>query len=501
MRFLIVSIIVIGTGIGGLVILNRAKDLKAIAPLAPLRVAYRIEGPLENYDPARIDTLSQAILIDNIYSPLIELDNEGRVQPGLAQSYRWEDRKLILSLREGMKTLGGVKLGAEDAKSSLLRLISKGNNNTHGNLGSFLDEKNPVSIEKGELVLLLKDESKRQFILPLLANPDFSVIPLSSLAEDGKILDHYNTSGPYAVSDFESFRRIVLKANPNHYHYSDRIPQEIHLIHIDDAEVPSALEEGFIDMVPTAHTVSPAVMDKFVESRKKDFQIHRTQDIRLVYMRFSPAAVDRLSRQERLGIGAQVRRAYFSQFDSETLYKKTSVFFSSFGEARLSSDEVKQIENRWEEHLKFPIGQKISFASRPDQLERNEKLFSSAPSVEVKAVPFAPWTYPRNEQPDAYLSNTDVGFNEDISLLSHYVTMEAFGMSKDEGEQWLEAYLEMESKQDRIEALRKLHLKMISEGIVVPLVVSPYIAIVRKPWTFDFPSLFVWNYFWKLRLK
>jgi len=106
---------------------------------------------------------------------------------------------------------------------------------------------------------------------------------------------------------------------------------------------------------------------------------------------------------------------------------------------------------------------------------------------------------PIDDQPDVYISYTDTGFNEDISLISHYMNLQTFGLSSKEGSDWLDEYMHISEKEARVKKLRELHFQMLERAVVVPIIVTPYVAIVKKPWRFEFPSLYAWNYLWQLK--
>ena len=65
----------------------------------------------------------------------------------------------------------------------------------------------------------------------MLAAIDFAIIPRSSVEPRTlKIIDMKETSGPYFVDSDDGTGKIKLRLNPNHYHYSSDIPDEVTLV-------------------------------------------------------------------------------------------------------------------------------------------------------------------------------------------------------------------------------------------------------------------------------
>ena len=103
------------------------------------------------------------------------------------------------------------------------------------------------------------------------------------------------------------------------------------------------------------------------------------------------------------------------------------------------------------------------------------------------------------EIPDYSLVSTDSGFLEDIGLLSYSMNSGTFGFSKEEGKAWLKDYMEIEDRKERIKILKKMQLDSLTQGFIVPLFSSPYVAVARKPWNLQLSELFANCPLWKIR--
>ena len=101
--------------------------------------------------------------------------------------------------------------------------------------------------------------------------------------------------------------------------------------------------------------------------------------------------------------------------------------------------------------------------------------------------------------PDYIIGITDSGFLEDVSLLSYSMNTGIFGYSKEEGKAWLKDYMQTEDKLERVRKLRTMHLKSLTEGWMIPLYRTPYVAFARRPWKMHLSQLFANNPFWRIR--
>jgi hypothetical protein len=73
-----------------------------------------------------------------------------------------------------------------------------------------------------------------------------------------------------------------------------------------------------------------------------------------------------------------------------------------------------------------------------------------------------------------------------------------FNINGIEGKKWIDKYSKTEDVNERMKMFNKLHYDTLSEVITVPLTFSPYVAIVRKPWRFNFCKLHAGTTFWRM---
>ena len=166
-------------------------------------------------------------------------------------------------------------------------------------------------------------------------------------------------------------------------------------------------------------------------------------------------------------------------------YAPTDQLFPSYGDGYLSDVEAAQLHKHLETVLPsqdvgnakiavLRIGDISEFKSRIEATLKGSKVFESS---DIPAL-----TEYKNEddEPEMFIAGPDTGFLEDIGLISYSINVGLFGLEKSAGEKWLKEYMAIESKDQRMIKLRKLHIETLESGVSIPLVSAPYVAVARK---------------------
>jgi hypothetical protein len=104
-----------------------------------------------------------------------------------------------------------------------------------------------------------------------------------------------------------------------------------------------------------------------------------------------------------------------------------------------------------------------------------------------------------NEMPDAFICATDTGFMEDISLISYSLNAGLLGLRKEDRPKWLADYMATVQKSERMKKLRQLHFDALANPVIIPLMASPYTAVVRKPWKIELSDMYANNQLWRIK--
>jgi hypothetical protein len=476
-----------------------------------LRVAFPYKKDIQFYEPTRIHLAPEYIFLENIYSPLVELNKkDGIPEAGLAEEFSWKEDELHLKIRDNLQTIDGIKITAEDALFSLKRLLII-SDNTHGNFKDIMCPDSKLEsidapcagMRVENNTLILKPKGKKTFLLPMLAAIDFAVIPRTSVdPKTLKIKDYRNTSGPYYVSEDNGEGKVTLSINKNHYHYSDKIPQKIELVPagIDgEKDAITLFKENKVDYITTIDKLNPEKVIDF--SKTADSVLHTTMNIRTYILCFTSKGLKRFSEKERILIGKKVKEAFRSYFLVKSGFERTDQFFPQYGDGAIEEGEVSTILSKFDQ-LKGKVdvrGAKLSIIRLGKVDEYKSKFETILPGLEVvegKNLPAFSKFKNENDMPDMFINGPDTGFMEDIGLISYSLNAGYFGDVKKDIKKWLHDYMTIEGKDKRMDQLKALHKQTLEKSILVPLASSPYVALARKGWKIELSQIFANNPLW-----
>lgn len=481
-----------------------------------LRVAFPYKNKVEFYEPTRIHLAPEYIFLENTFSPLIELGKkDGNPEAGVAEEFNWVGNELHLKIRDDLKTTTGIKITAEDALFSLKRLLVI-SANTHGNFKDIMcPDEDIKDIEapcagmkvKGN-TLILKPKGKKTFLLPMLAAIDFAVIPKGSVdPKTLKIVDYKNTSGPYYVEKDDGNGKITLLANKNHYHYKENIAQQIELVPAGvDGEKDSItlFKENKVDFITTIDKLNPEKVIDF--SEESGAELHSTMNIRTFILCFTSKGLKKFNKTQRLQIGSKVREAFRNHFLQKSGFEKVDQFFPEYADGALDSESLNKIKASFvptSEKLDLK-GAKLSVIRLGKVDEYKSKIESAFKGLEVtegKNLPSFQKYENEDDMPDMFINGPDIGFMEDIALISYSLNAGYFGDVKQEVKKWLHDYMTIENKDKRMDRLRELHKQTLESAVLVPLVSAPYVAAARKGWKIELSQIFANNPLWPVIKK
>lgn len=477
-----------------------------------LRVAFPYAKPASEYEPARIHRAPEYIFLENIYSPLIETNaKSGQVEAGCAESFYWKGNDLHLVMRSGLKTVTGLPITAYDAEFSLKRLLVMPGN-THGNfrelicgnqtLNSVEDRCDGIRVSGNELILTTTNAG-RTFLLPMLSAIDFAVIPKSTVDPATlKIIDFKNTSGPFYVARDSVKGELELRANPNHYRYSTKIPQVVEFVPTSSDGSRRSIDDfrdGRVDLLTTVDIERADNVIAFSRSHS-DAALHTTMNIRSFVLLFSSRGLKEISRAERLAIGQKLQTAFSENMAGRDGFESSKQFFPVFSEGALSEEAQDQVKKVYGA-TSAASGRKLKMTLvRLGDTTKFEKAIKSAlPGIEisegVKNPNFLKFDS-EEDMPHMAITGPDAGFLEDIGLITYSLNAGYFGMNETARKAWLEKYMNVQNKSERLQMLKALHQKALEEPVIIPLLVAPYAALIRKPWKFGLSQLYANNQLW-----
>ena len=480
-----------------------------------LRVAFPYDAAVDTYEPTRIHFSVEYVFLEGIYSPLVELSNEqGAPVSSIAKEFYWQGRELHFVIRDDLQTIDGHEIGVDDVITSLKRLLIL-SKNTHGDFKNLICpdiqlqtmEQDCPRIKKQGRTLILDLVEQKDFIIPMLAAIDFAIIPRSSIdPKTLKIVNYRNTTGPYYVERDEGGGHIVLKANPTHFHYSPKMPQKLVLVPtkgMSKEKVVGLYKKGELDHITT---IGGLFVSELKQMDPVSSNFYESIYIKTELAHITEKGKKRIPPRRRVAFAKSLQKAFHEHYREREGYRGIRQFFAaSKGGQGLSGKTEDLLGETFEKVAMEQSGEGIFlaiFKSKGHGLEEYETLAKKyMPHLRVeksKGVPaFA--QLPDEDMPDYRITSTDSGFLEDIGLLSYSINAGHFGLSPKAGRAWLKDYMDTTDKRERLRKLESMHTKSLIEGLMIPLIATPYVAVVKKPWKIHFSPLFANNQFWKIR--
>lgn len=480
-----------------------------------LRVAFPVKIKATDYEPTNINLDHEYIFLENVFSPLVEISKDGLIEPGIAEKMDWIDNELRLLIRKGLQTKSGIPITADDVVFSLKRLLILASN-THGNFKDIVcpeaviktvDDDCPGIRREGDYVFL-NAKGGKSFILPMLGAIDFAVIPKSSVdPKTLKIVNFTETSGVYFVEQENTDGSVILGLNPSHHFAASDIPQKIIFVPTNTREASSSLkdlEDGRVDHLTTIDAAKADKQIRFAQGHS-NFESHVTMKIRSHFIVFTERGLKEIDAKERRYIGEKVRQIFSSIYLDIPGFEQRTEFFPTMSEGGLSSEQrekIKTLRNLEQavpkQHFKLGLIKKSDLEEWTNPINRELPM---ADCYKETNVPDFKKYEKAEDVPHAWIASTDTGFMEDINLISYTLNAGLLGLSKPERVSWLADFMKTDDKALRISKLKELHYRALAEPAIVPLVASPYAALVRKPWKMELSELYANNQLWRIKLR
>jgi len=463
--------------------------------------------PAASYDPSAIRYTKDYFFLENVFSPLLEYSSGDELVSGAAERFEWAGSEARFRMRAGLKTAGGRAIDAFDAERSLKRLFILGGPG-HDFLRTLLcggaalktlsDPCPGIEVREGGRLLVLKFNEKKTFLFHLLANISFAIIPMGSVDPGTlKIRDYGNTSGPYFVSVDAGGGSMELRANPRHYRYSKKMPQKVKIVplteELENDKILEYLSGGKIDYLMNGIVRSPEDKAGFVAANP-GYNIRFSQPIRMIYVVFTGRGLKRLTLEERFYIGKKLREIYKPR---HKMCETPDQIFKM--EGALSREQLAAIRAGvnapGDRVIKKQLTARRLYGYFPLDSDEIRKWlpntgYADLPPLSARKDP---------PEPDFYILGCDIGFQDDVGLLSYYLEMDFFPLTAEAKKKWFADYVSAPAKKDRVTMLRALHYETLRTASALPVALLPYASVARKPWTFNFPGMLSGDHLWRLR--
>ena len=205
-------------------------------------------GEPSSIDPVKTGDYSPNTVVMNMCEPLMALQPDFSVKPGLATSYTEPNATtLVLKIRSGVKFWDGNPLTAQDVAYSLNRNLDPKNAPVDGALFRFVKS---IAATGPLQVTVTFTQHDAQF-LDTLASVSAAVSEKSYVEKEGQKYGSADgglmCTGPFKFGKWVSGQRIVMYRNDNYWGTKAKAREFDFVFFTDDSTLTSALLAGQID--------------------------------------------------------------------------------------------------------------------------------------------------------------------------------------------------------------------------------------------------------------
>lgn len=494
----------------GVLVLNQttAKETKKVA-LEPFGILMSFDVKRGfKADPAKIVSAYDYNIARNLWSRLFEFDSDGLLRMMFATNISWvSETELRVELKREFVTRSGWRVRAEDAYLSFKRIMSL-KTNTHGSLASLIcpgvslsSIETPcpgIQLEGDTLVLKVVDQRFAKFLIPLLTSADYSIIPSSAVdwrSAGYPIVNFQETSGVYWLSDslFSSDADAVLLANSDHPFLTTATPREIHVYDFySRSQVPSQIVELWrqekIKWIVKAQSI-PSELIKEICEQEVPFYFRHSEHIRLEFIDWTERGIKRFSAEERRYINSRFKSAFLQSDLAKGSEARQVIeahqFYPPESEAALAPDFLEEISRLPQKNPTPSSATVYNMTFRSDFWP----ILSVALKPMIADAKFSPperWdglmkSLPSESMPDIVFGAVDTDFDHRLSQLVYASKMGMMGFQVSmPGEDWIQSYLDSDSKVERTNLVRDLHGTALRSGYTQPLILTTYSDLINK---------------------
>ena len=220
-------------------LLAPAAQVASAASSRNLRYAYDLES-ITSLDPAKSGNTCDGNIWQFVYGNLINVDNTGKLSPGLVQDWKLDGKTLTLTLRPGLTFQDGEKFDAAALKSGLDW------NNQNKNLTS-LDLIQSIDIVDDTTVRLnLRDNTGQQLVYALSGQDGFMVAPNAQKNAAKKPVG----AGPFTFTSYAHGSKLSLKRFAGYYDNANWKLPGVDFVQVGfGPEVVTKLKSGDVDVI------------------------------------------------------------------------------------------------------------------------------------------------------------------------------------------------------------------------------------------------------------
>lgn len=224
-------------------------DTGAAAPVTPksggVLIAARA-ADAKGLDPHVQTAFTSFRALEHIYEPLLRLDADMNVVPGLAESWSWSEggKTLTMALRQGVTFHDGTPMTAADVKFTFERIL---NEETGAAARSFFTAIQSIETPDDATVVFTLS-APNAAILAAMTNPNSGIMSKAWIEGGADPTTGANGTGPFKLASWEPDNIMMLEANRAYWEAGLPRLNGIEFRTIpDESSILAALRSGDVD--------------------------------------------------------------------------------------------------------------------------------------------------------------------------------------------------------------------------------------------------------------
>ena len=441
-----------------------------------------------NWDVATSGSLWKYFITDNLVEPMVRLGGKSQYNPAIASSWQFSSDKLSLRLeiKEGHQFHDGTPIKAEDVLESFKRVL-KLKKTSHSDLSEAICTDNKDSCSGLSLegnIISLKLNKVVNGLLFNLASPEYGLTPKGYGKEDDTYKkDLFNLSGPYRVKSF-SEKELKLSKVAGHYLNSERSVEDVVIKEITSFDESVAYYNEHKGTVLVGSDYSSGVKLSKLEGKK---YISAPSLTEFFLPNIDSKKLDSIEKRKK--VFSLINRAKENISIDENLGIKTNQIFIRDSLARLDEKKVSELyKDQVRDRQTYKVLVFDWMADTPIVPKIKEELRKLRVTLEIENTPITKVkeVLEKRNYDLIYLYSGVSAYDpiiEFIYLFNHPLT--AFGYKNDKALSLLNDCKERADKKSYKEGLQELHLSLLEEYRVLPIIHTKMIYLTNSQYSLD----------------
>lgn len=201
------------------------------------------------------------VLLYNVYETLVKIDNQGEIQPLLADSYSVSTDRLIYTfkLKDGVKFATGTILDADAVVASIERMRT--GSKTSPTLKKQMAVVSKAVATDPKTVTVTLSHPSNQWLYDMTQTAGIVIDPGA-----GDLATKPAGSGPYQLKEWRQGDSVILEDNPNYWGTKARFDSVTFRYFSDPNAENAAMLAGDLDIVSTV--AAPQALDQFSDTSR-----------------------------------------------------------------------------------------------------------------------------------------------------------------------------------------------------------------------------------------